>query len=127
MKKLFYAEISFSERDLEDITSRIIDEKIIKEDFKNKYLFYKDGFINYSNFEILSVNKVCQESKPTHSSYYIETSKYHLYFMCFIYDSKYEKNIDSKKELVKDLISKNYKKLVYERMFDLNKAVNNIF
>lgn len=127
MKKLFYAEISFSERDLEDITSKIIDETIIKEDSKNKYLFYKDGFINYSNFEILSVDKVCQESTPVHSSYYTETSKWHLYFMCFIYDSTSEKNLDSKKEIVKDLISKNYKKLVYERIFELNKAVNNIF
>ena len=127
MKKLFYAEIDFSESNLEDITSKIIDETIIKEDSKNKYLFYKDGFINYSNFEILSIDKVCQESKPNHSSYYTETSKCHLYFMCFIYDSKYGKNIDTKKELVKDLISRNYKHLVYEKIFDLNKAVNNIF
>ena len=40
MKKLFYAEIDFSESNLEDITSKIIDETIIKEDSKNKYLFY---------------------------------------------------------------------------------------
>jgi len=127
MKKLFYAEIDFSESNLEDITSKIIDETIIKEDSKNKYLFYKNGFINYSNFEILSDDKICQESKPNYSSYYTETSNCHLYFMCFIYDSKYGKNIDSKKELVKDLISRNYKQLVYKKMFDLNKAVNNIF
>lgn len=117
---IFYLEFTFNIDDLSDTSFKIIDEPVIKED--SIYYIYKSGGI--SKAIVKNMSDIKSNSMPNYTDEYnVNGGKCRTLFMAFCYDNKL-KSANRKKKLVKNICTKEYKKLLKSYMRILTNKSN---
>lgn len=122
MEKLYWCEISFKEDTLEDFYSIAVDDVVLRKDNNCITTNKKKIYIDLDKINV--AENINQNTKVNCLSFVDDHKTHYVYSLCFLYNDG--EDVEFKKKIVKTLVAKELKKLLFEKIDSFNYSLSSL-